>query len=259
MSMRIRRWRRPQRRRRQRRRRRRAPPSRSFQTQPLVNANVGANGEGHFGNGGDGDSQLSDESADESGLGVGAYIGICVVVFLLCVLVVVAVFFVVMRRRTNEAMYGGGDVGVSNAAFGTQSSMWGPSGASPSASSGIQPVYGTDPQLQQQQQQQQPPPQHFQPQPSYVTQQTPPQQQFTAQPSYSSHMDTMACGLPNVDQALRKDTPNAFYGASSALPPNAAPVDYQEKFGGGAFQCQLCSNSYHYEADLNTHVSNRHY
>jgi hypothetical protein len=197
------------------------------------------------------DEQLGTTMADsESGLGVGAYVGIGVVGLVCVVLLCVMVYCVASRSRDSTSY------NVKNSSYDPQQSgaaAWGVPmsnqfGAFNQQNSGMS----------------------FNQQNSGMAFNQP-QQQFNSQAmsfgagangaNFNTHTSFVsAADLPSPSGALRRDTNNAGYGIGAA----ASTTGTQNLNAGGAtgamptFACPHCSKLYFYQSDVDAHVAARH-
>lgn len=218
-----------------------------FTTQPVLQATQPNNAvPGGAISSEDGDQQLGGTMADsDSGLGVGAYVGIGVVGLVCVVLLCVMVYCVASRSRDSTTY------NVKNSSYDPQQSAaggavaWGVPmsnqfGAFNQQNSGMS----------------------FNQQNSGMSFNNNNQaMNFAAGGNFNTHTSFVsAADLPSPSGALRRDTNNAGYGIGVA----ASTTGTQNFNGGGAtgamptFACPHCSKLYFYQSDVDSHVAARH-
>jgi len=234
-----------------------------FTTQPPQQATQPNNAVpgGAINNGGDNgdDQQLGSTMADsDSGLGVGAYVGIGVVGLVCVVLLCVMVYCVASRSRDSTSY------NVKNSSYDPQQSgatAWGVPmsnqfGAFNQQNSGMSFNQQNNNGMS------------FNQQNSGMSFNQQPQQ-FNSQAmsfgangaNFNTHTSFVsAADLPSPSGALRRDTNNAGYGIGAA----ASTTGTQNFNGGGAtgavptFACPHCNKMYFYQSDVDSHVAARH-
>lgn len=185
------------------------------------------------------------DSASDTGLGIGAYVGIGVVSFVCVVLLCVMVFCVASRSRDSTTY------NVKNSAYDPQQA-----GA---------PAWGVPMSNQFGSFNQQPGMSFSQPNNGMSFQQQPgvsfgqPAGFGAGTANFNTHTSFVsAADLPSPSGALRRDTNNAGYGIGVA-----ASTTGTQNFNGGtgavpSFACPHCSKMYFYQTDVDAHVAARH-